>query len=829
MSGTPHSPLHSTGSLGTFARAMVWVAHALSVAIILLFSTELIYRGLAEIGAVTAFQAWVEGGVFILSLAILLITLFTKQGKYLAIAALVLSQSYFGAALSDWQILQPHIALYYIPLVQLNQWLIGSSIFLLVHALFRLGILSFAYLIPLQLFLLYGSWLWLVVGWLAPNQYFLLFFQFAFPLYLLALSGSLIAREWVHNLYAPLIPYVYATPTLITTAVCGVFAYGALFMGILPALVIAFSTFIFTFLFNCSALLIVLESLLFQKHSSKLQKNELGHYKQLSPFGLVHLDEDNNILYYNDLFQQWVESYHLPTPILNWDQYFPALNRHELFANTEVNEPTKIELDNLSIELPDGVEPSFCVFGFSEKNLLVLYLVPANAHYALTIASRLNTNLAHRLYTMQGLEEIFTNINDEQSPSPNALPSFLAYLQVTTQHTGHTEQPDFGPPITEALHQHLNRHARTPFYVGKISGNEFALIITRFTAEQLNNWVRNFINYLQREVLIRLAYGPQAARCHAGLIELGSNLSFSDSLSVARSACEEATAQNQNSVLFRKDSDELEIHSAKLHFFEQLNLGNTRGLFLLMQPIISLKNPSESYHVEVLLRFRNDEDKLLPTQPLISSAEQNGTITTIDKWVFSTTLQWFSRHYQDLEHIRCINLNLSGVALNQPEFIDELIEILAKYKKILPKICIEITESIALHDLSYTRNLMFKLQAMGLQIALDDFGAGYTSFSYLRELPANALKIDGSLIKDMLQTPSNTAIVRTIVELAQNLDMVSIAEWVEDVETLIELKKIGVDYVQGFAVSRAINPAMILDNKEIFDLIHDPTTVRYLQ
>src|SRR5690625_7317439 len=110
---------------------------------------------------------------------------------------------------------------------------------------------------------------------------------------------------------------------------------------------------------------------------------------------------------------------------------------------------------------------------------------------------------------------------------------------------------------------------------------------------------------------------------------------------------------------------------------------------------------------------------------------------------------------------------------------------------------------MAVHDLAYARDLMHTLQRMCIRIALDDFGAGYTSFSYLRELPANALKIDGSLIKDMLQTPSNTAIVRTIVELAQNLDMVSIAEWVEDVETLIELKKIGVDYVQGFAVSRA--------------------------
>src|SRR5690625_3966886 len=124
---------------------------------------------------------------------------------------------------------------------------------------------------------------------------------------------------------------------------------------------------------------------------------------------------------------------------------------------------------------------------------------------------------------------------------------------------------------------------------------------------------------------------------------------------------------------------------------------------------------------------------------------------------------------------------------------------------------------------------MHTLQRMGIRIALDDFGAGYTSFSYLRELPANALKIDGSLIKDMLQTPNNTAIVRTIVELAQNLGMESVAEWGEDIDTLLALKEIGVDCVQGFAISKAINTARTLDHRDIYTLIPDPVTVRYLQ
>lgn len=194
----------------------------------------------------------------------------------------------------------------------------------------------------------------------------------------------------------------------------------------------------------------------------------------------------------------------------------------------------------------------------------------------------------------------------------------------------------------------------------------------------------------------------------------------------------------------------------------------------------------------------------------------------------SDALQWLNQHQQKLHHLDCLNLNLSGVSLNEPQFIKELFDLFDRYPCILPKVCIEITESIALADLGYTRQLMERLQSRGVRIALDDFGAGYTSFSYLRELPANALKIDGSLIRDMLKTPSNTAIVRTIVELAQNLGMHSIAEWVEDGDTLMALRQMGVDYVQGFAISRAIEPPQILKHKNILPLVQNPLTASQL-
>jgi hypothetical protein len=125
-------------------------------------------------------------------------------------------------------------------------------------------------------------------------------------------------------------------------------------------------------------------------------------------------------------------------------------------------------------------------------------------------------------------------------------------------------------------------------------------------------------------------------------------------------------------------------------------------------------------------------------------------------------------------------------------------------------VCLEITESIALNDIDNTRKFVNKVRRIGARVALDDFGAGYTSFAYLKEICADMIKIDGSFIRDMNKHPVNLAIVETIVDLAKNLGMKVIAEWVEDHETLQTLTEIGVDYAQGFVISKALPPQAMI-------------------
>jgi EAL domain-containing protein (putative c-di-GMP-specific phosphodiesterase class I) len=144
-------------------------------------------------------------------------------------------------------------------------------------------------------------------------------------------------------------------------------------------------------------------------------------------------------------------------------------------------------------------------------------------------------------------------------------------------------------------------------------------------------------------------------------------------------------------------------------------------------------------------------------------------------------------------------------------------------------LCLEVTESVALHDLQNTGRFIDRAKSLGAKIALDDFGAGYSSFSYLRDLPADALKIDGAFIKGASSHPANVAILQAIIELTHNLGMKSIAEWVEDLETMELLAELGADYVQGFAIAKSQPGERLVQAKSSAEFIEDLAIRRFVQ
>jgi len=267
----------------------------------------------------------------------------------------------------------------------------------------------------------------------------------------------------------------------------------------------------------------------------------------------------------------------------------------------------------------------------------------------------------------------------------------------------------------------------------------------------------------------------------------------------------------------------------KQQLIQHLDKSQPEGLFLMMQPSLSLRDPYGSLNFEVLLRMRAKDGSVIPAWKVITAAERNGRIATIDKWVLKTTLEWLATHSAHLKNSSYVAVNLSGGSLNDERFITDAFAILADHGPVVSRLCIEITESVALHDLSNTRHFIDGIRKFGAKLALDDFGAGYTSFSYLRSLPADAIKIDGAYVKDLLAHTANQAIVQAIVDLTRNLGMKCIAEWPEDVATLEALAEMGVDYAQGYVISRPLLPERILLGNSAADFIEDPATARFVR
>jgi EAL domain-containing protein (putative c-di-GMP-specific phosphodiesterase class I) len=254
----------------------------------------------------------------------------------------------------------------------------------------------------------------------------------------------------------------------------------------------------------------------------------------------------------------------------------------------------------------------------------------------------------------------------------------------------------------------------------------------------------------------------------------------------------------------------------------------TDKYFLEFQPIVALRSAMSSLSYEVLIRMRGDDGKVVPPGKFIGAAERNGLMSQIDRWVLRSTLEWLDGHPEHRDRLSFATINISGASLNDTRFVDDAFAMIADHPLAMPKLCFEITESVALHDLGSTRRFVDRVRMYGSKLALDDFGAGYTSFNYLKEIPADFIKIDGSFVKDINRNPANYAITRTIVELTHELGMRSIAEWAETPDTIASLYDLGVDYGQGFGLVRPIAPDLVAAASSGGALVRDPQVIALL-
>ena len=276
-------------------------------------------------------------------------------------------------------------------------------------------------------------------------------------------------------------------------------------------------------------------------------------------------------------------------------------------------------------------------------------------------------------------------------------------------------------------------------------------------------------------------------------------------LQAADAACYAAKDGGRNRVHAWFDSDQvLKARHGDMQWVNRLELAlDEDGFELFGQRIESIDGkPEEGLHFEVLLRLREANGTLVPPGAFLPAAERFHLVTRIDRWVVRKALEWMDTAEREAIDIGMMSVNLSGQSLGDLAFHRDAMQMLRRASFDLRKLCLEVTETAAITHLAEARAFIEELRSLGVKIALDDFGAGASSFGYLKSLPVDFLKIDGHFVTTLLEDELNNAAVRCFCDVAKVVGVRTIAEFVERDDVRQALAKIGVDMAQGYLIHR---------------------------
>jgi diguanylate cyclase (GGDEF)-like protein len=275
----------------------------------------------------------------------------------------------------------------------------------------------------------------------------------------------------------------------------------------------------------------------------------------------------------------------------------------------------------------------------------------------------------------------------------------------------------------------------------------------------------------------------------------------------AETACKAANDRGRNRVEVYRETDESIVRR-----FTDINLiADLRGaiadnrLELSAQLIVPLGTHRGPPHFEVLLRMVGENGEIVGPDHFMSAAHRYQLMPTLDRWVIARSIDMLKPHTEVLSASQIVfNINFSGQSLQDADFTEYVAKLVEGSGLNPSSLCFELTESAAIGNLSRAEPLMRALRNLGCQIALDDFGTGLSSLAYLRTLPVDLLKIDGSFVRDVLKDPRAESMVQAIAQLARSMSLTTVAEYVETDEILSRITSLGVDYGQGFAIGRPL-------------------------
>ena len=384
-------------------------------------------------------------------------------------------------------------------------------------------------------------------------------------------------------------------------------------------------------------------------------------------------------------------------------------------------------------------------------------------------------------------------------------PYVLCYLdldqfKVVNDTVGHAA----GDEMLKQIAALLQTRIRSRDTLGRLGGDEFSLLLENCPLGKALEIAENLIATVGD---YRFSWGERrfAIGVSIGLVPISMEVSDRVQLMTqADVACFTAKdlGRNRVSVYHADDSELSQRHHDILRAAELREALEQHRFRLYAQPICSTQAPDgHLIHHEVLVRLLDRDGELLLPGSFIPAAERFGLMVELDRWVIAEAL----RQYSGLSIERDgpgIAINLSGDSLGDDRLVAFVQAELAATGVPAQRVCFELTETAAINRLAMAQKVITELRRLGCSFALDDFGSGLSSFAYLKQLPVDFLKIDGSFIRDMHTDEVDRAMVRSINEIGHTMGIATVAEWVESEEILAAVRQIGIDFAQGYAIGR---------------------------
>ncbi|WEJ62290.1 putative bifunctional diguanylate cyclase/phosphodiesterase [Thiomicrorhabdus lithotrophica] len=373
-----------------------------------------------------------------------------------------------------------------------------------------------------------------------------------------------------------------------------------------------------------------------------------------------------------------------------------------------------------------------------------------------------------------------------------------------------------GDKVLVDIAEQLKKHTRENDSISRLAGDEFTIVLPGVTEEKLPHVLSNLSDQLSRTIELSDDRQVEYSVSLGGALFPEHGTDEQSLIVHSDMAMYKAKKKGlKNWHIFDYADDQLNDLKAEHDLMELLKQALQNDLFLLVfQPILTIVNHRVS-HYEVLLRLKSVNDEWISPAEFITVAERVGLIREIDFWVIKSVFKFMQAALTEQPDLK-FAINVSAPSLQEQLFSKNFIQLMDEYSISSQNLIVELTETAYIDNFVQVLKNLKELNEIGVSIALDDFGVGYSSFSYLKELPLTYVKLDGSYIQNIHNLPQNQAFIKSVVIMTKAFGMQTIAEFVEDQDVLDKLVELEVDFAQGYYIGKP--HVDLLTKKQLLDL-----------